>query len=193
MPGRRGGLASVQQTAVVFAGSRRGTISSDLSSRLVEVFRQSDCRFLVCCTTGIDACFRTILREMSASKTAVLCASQSRVRSARASGFEAVYTPSSGYSVTAGIHVRAVSVVSRSSILILFPDDPKHGSWDYVTQLIFNAAIQQHRSLFVSTDSPPVSTAQVRIVPGSLFGIVSGYWAIPLGVIPSDSPDESLP
>ena len=191
MPRRRGGLASTQYSVIVFAGSRRGIISENLSLQLTEALSRFGYRFLVGSTTGIDACFRTALKKIAPSKTTVMCVSSSRAHSTRASGLRAVHTPCNWYSIASTLHLRAIGAISRSSILVLFPDDPTTGAWGCGSQLTFNAAVQQHIPVFVVTEHPPLSTRQVRIFSTSLFGVASGYWGIPFGVAPSVRSDES--
>jgi hypothetical protein len=73
-------------------------------------------------------------------------------------------------------------MVSECSLLVLFPDDPSTGTWGKGSQLAFNTAVQQHKPVFVVTGIRPVETAQIYVVPASLFGVVSGYWVVPLSV-----------
>ena len=85
-------------------------------------------------------------------------------------------------SAAAALHRRTVAMISESSFLVLFADDPATGSWGKGSRLAFNTAIQQHKSVFVVTAIPPLDTEQLRVTTGSLFGVVSGYWVAPLGI-----------
>ena len=167
---------------VCFAGSRRGLVSERVSSRMIDRFSRLGYRFVVGGGgSGIEACFRGTLETIAASKTTVFCPSPGRVRSARASGFRAVYESSSDLSISATIHQRTASMVSKSSILVLFPDDSVTHTWDTSSLLAFNVAVQQHKTVFVATTVPPLATRQLYVIPASLFGATSGYWIIPRG------------
>lgn len=168
---------------VCFAGSRQGSISHEQCTRMVTYFYKLRYRFLVGCAPGIDHCFRQALSEVVPTKCwTVHCAFPGKARSLKQDGLPAVCRVPDAPSAAAALHRRTVTMVSACSLLVLFPDDPATGTWGKGSQLAFNTAVQQHKPVFVVTTIPPVETAQVRVVAASLFGVVSGYWVVPLGV-----------
>lgn len=168
---------------VCFAGSRQGSIDHEKCARITRCFSRLGFRFLVGCAPGIDRCFRKVLSESMPSKHwKVHCAFPGKAQTFKQDGLPAVCRVSGAPSAAAALYRRTVTMVSECSLLVLFPDDPSTGTWGKGSQLAFNTAVQQHKPVFVVTTIPPVETAQVRAVAASLFGVVSGYCVVPLGV-----------
>jgi len=164
---------------VGFAGSRRGVVPAAVSSRLLSALSALDCRFVVGCAPGVDACFRSALAASAASRATIFCAFPSRVRTVQASGLRAVCISSKGLSAAAALHRRTVTMVSGCDLLVLFPDDPATGSWGKGSSLAFNTAVQRHIPVFVVTEQPPAGTRQYRVFADSLCGVIKGYWVVP--------------
>ena len=177
------GTWSAAQGVVCFAGSRRGKVDENVCGALVQSFQNLGFRFLVGCAPGVDRCFRRALSNlMPTDRWAVHCAFPSRAQQFLNAGTHAICTEGNAPSAGAALHRRTVAMISESSFLVMFPDDPVTGSWGKGSRLAFNTAIQQHIPVFVVTAIPPLGTKQLRVTAGSLLGVVSGYWVAPLGV-----------
>jgi len=173
---------AIHQT-VCLAGSRRGSIDHEKCAHITRYFSKLGFHFLVGCAPGIDQCFRQAVSELVPAKHwTVHCAFPNRAHALKADGLPTVCKVSAASSAAAALHRRTVTMVSECTLLMLFPDDPTTGTWGKGSQLAFNTAVQQHKPVFVVSSIPPVETAQVRVVAASLFGVVSGYWVVPLGV-----------
>ena len=174
---------SAAQGVVCFAGSRRGKVSENTCSALIQSFQKLGFSFLVGCAPGVDQCFRQARSGLiPAERWTVHCAFQSRVQAFKKAGSPAICTVVDAPSAAAALHRRTVTMISEGSILVLFSDDPATGAWGRGSRLAFNTAVQQHRRVFVVTNIPPLSTKQLKVTVGSLFGVVSGYWVAPVGI-----------
>ena len=174
---------STAQGVVCFAGSRRGKVNEKACDALVQSFQRLGFRFLVGCAPGVDQCFRQALSGLIPSERwTVHCAFPSRVQAIKKAGSPAICMVSNAPSAAAALHRRTVTMISEGSFLVLFPDDPATGAWGRGSQLAFNTAVQQHKRAFIVTNFPPLSTKQLRVTAGTLFGVVSGYWVSPLDV-----------
>ena len=172
---------------VGFAGSRRGRIPEDVGVALAAVLFRHGFSIAVGCATGVDSCIREAIASAASSvRCTVHCAFRSRVREATALGLDAVCRVSGASSAAAALHWRTVLMVRECSLLVLFPDDPKTGTWGKGSRLAFNTAIQCHIPVFVVTAIPPLGTGQIQVEEGSLFGVIDGHWVIPQGVEAKD-------
>ena len=162
--------------AVCFAGSRHGTVKQTVSNVLVSSFARLGSRFLVGCAPGVGRCFRMALAASPAPIiSTVRCAFPSRLRSVEQEGLHGVCLVASAPSTAAALHRRTVAMVSRCSLLVLFPDNPITACWGRGSRLAFNTAVQRHIPVFVATAIPPLGSRNYTVEKGSLFGIVSGY------------------
>ena len=174
---------SVTQGVACFAGSRRGKVNKKVRTALIQSLQRLGFRFLVGCAPGVDQCFRQVLSDLVPSECwCIHCAFQSRALAFKQEGSRAICTVVNAPSFAAALHRRTVSMVSESSFLVLFPDDPSTGAWGRGSRLSFNTAVQQHKPVFVVTQNPPQHTKQLQVAAGSLSSVVSGYWVTPLGV-----------
>ena len=174
---------SVTQGVACFAGSRRGKVNKKVRTALIQSLQRLGFRFLVGCAPGVDQCFRQTLSDIVPSERwTVHCAFPSRAQSIRQEGAPATYTVCNAPTPAAALHRRTVTMVSECSLLVLLPDDPSTGAWGKGSRLAFNTAVQQHKPVFIVTAIPPLNTKQLKVIPGSLFSVVSGYWVAPLGV-----------
>ncbi|MAG13115.1 MAG: hypothetical protein CMN78_00785 [Spirochaetales bacterium] len=174
---------SAAQGIVCFAGSRRGKVNENACCALVQSFQRLGFSFLVGCAHGVDQCFRQALSDLiPAELWTVHCAFQSRVQAFKKAGSPAICRVTDAPSPGAALHRRTVTMISESSFLVLFPDDPATGAWGRGSRLAFGTAVQRHKPVFVVAAIAPSSTKQLRVTAGSLFGVVSGSWVAPLGV-----------
>jgi len=62
------------------------------------------------------------------------------------------------------------------------PTSTPDGRWGKGSGLVFRACMSHLKPIFVAgKNPPPIRAAHYRIVPGTLFELVSGYWAVPEG------------
>ena len=119
----------VPTRAVLFAGSRHGTVPPETATRLVDRLAGVGFGFLVGCAPGIDASFRqAVSRNAEARETSfIACAFEGRVGENKESGLTAGVVVPDGLSAAAALRRRTLWMVKRSVLLILFPDDPATG------------------------------------------------------------------
>jgi hypothetical protein len=166
----------MQSSIVCFAGSRYGSVPE--AAALISALAPQGTSFLVGCAAGIDRSFRQALLTY-ASRTTVHCAFPVLARQFAQSGLMAVCTVINAPSPAAALHRRTVNMVSDCTSLVLFPDNPRTGTWGRGSTLIFRTAMQQHKRIFVVTAIPPIAKRRTRVVPASLCGVVSGYLVVP--------------
>ena len=171
----------VPSRAVLFAGSRHGTVPPRLAAKLVDHLSDAGFGFLVGCAPGIDSCFRNaVSRNPDARESSfIACAFTSRVQQSEAHGLTASVVVPDGLSAAAALHRRTLWMVKRSVLLILFPDDPASGRWGKGSRLAFRSTLFQLKPVYVVTATPPADSPHYRMIPDSFFGIVDGYWAVP--------------
>ena len=162
--------------AVAFAGSRHGAVQD--AAALVCALASRGASFLVGCAPGVDGSFRQALVPF-ASCTTVHCAFPVRARNISQTGLKAVCKVGNAPSPAAALHRRTVGMVADCTHLVLYPDDPKTGTWGRGSSLAFRTAVQQHKRVFVVTTIPPLTNRHTRVTPASLCGIVSGYLVVP--------------
>ena len=169
---------SVIENAVMFAGSRNASVPQNKANALIKSFARLGFSFFVGCARGVDQCFRKALANSNYhSKTFVACAYAQRLN--RSFGlFASVVVPESVHPKAALVR-RTLWMVKRSSLVVLFPDNPETGKWGKGSTLVFNNTIHQLKPLFVVTKNPPQQNGLYRVLPSSFFGIVTGFWAIP--------------
>ena len=188
--GRPGRVPVREDRVAGLAGSRRGLIADEVGTSVVAALSRQGFHVVVGCASGIDGCFRdAVARSAFAKRCTVHCAFPSRVGGAEALGLRAVCCVSDVSSAAAALHWRTVLMVRECSLLVLFPDDPKTGTWGKGSRLAFNTAIQCHIPVFVVTGIPPLGTRQFQVEAGSFFGVIDGHWVVPQGVeVPDDQP-----
>lgn len=171
---------SVKEQAVMLAGSRNRDLPLDMCKDLVKELRLKGFGFLVGCAYGVDRSFRQALCYAPYHKhTFVACAFETRTAPIHSFGLDAfVVVPKNSPPKTA-LHRRTIWMVRRCQMLIVFPIDPKTGKWGKGSTLAFNSAIHNLKPVFVAAKTPPPENPLYIILPGDLFGIVSGFWAVP--------------
>ena len=172
----------VRPQVVALAGSRRGSLPESITTTLVHAFYALDLTFLTGCATGIDGCFRQVLKQRPfEQRSMVACAFESRARRFDSAGIAAYPVVPDGLSPAAALHRRTVWMVRRCGLLVLFPSDPVFGRWGKGSTLAFRTAVYNLKPVFVASPTAPPSSPLYRIFPASLFGIVSGFWVVPEG------------
>jgi len=169
---------AVRENAVMFAGSRFGLVPNSVCTQLVEQFSKLGFGFFVGCANGVDDCFRKAISETDAvTKSFVACAYMHRLE--RSYGIFASVVVPFEVSPKAALVRRSLWMVKRSSMVVLFPDNPKTLSWGKGSTIVFNAAVSQIKPVFVVTKNPPKQSSLYKIIPSNFQGIVSGFWCVP--------------
>ena len=70
-------------------------------------------------------------------------------------------------------------MVTRCSVVVLFPEG-RDRSWGPGSRLVLRTAVEQGKPVFVASATEPRTPAVVT--PGSLYGLVSGWWVVPHSV-----------
>ena len=175
----------VRPQAVAFAGSRNGAVHRDTAAALVEGFRRLGFGFLTGCSTGIDRCFRFAFaaNPAVAERAIVACAFPDREKWLTLGEVFATTVVPSGLTPAAALHCRTVWLVRKASLLVLLPDDPRSGRWGRGSRLAFNVARHNLKPVFLVTEQPPKPSVGESMYASNLFGVVDGYWVVPIGGI----------
>ena len=171
---------SVSQMSVLFAGSRYRVLPKSQCTLLVQALAKQGFSFLVGCAEGVDRSFR---RAISTSKyhnrCFVACAFDYRLKHSYTYGLFASVVVPKNLRPKAALHRRTVWMVKRCSMVVLFPENPKDGSWGAGSRLVFKAALYNLKPLFVVCSSPPPTSIHYRVLRSNLFGVVDGWWVVP--------------
>jgi hypothetical protein len=171
---------SVPQNAVLFAGSRNAVVSQQTAQGLVSAFARLGFGFFTGCATGIDTCFRQALSHANVTdNTFIACAFAHRVKPILDTGLFASCVVPEGVTPKAALVRRTLWMVKRSSLIVLFPDNPLTGRWGKGSSLVFHSAILQLKPLFVVTQKKPPEKSLYRVLPACFQGLITGYWVIP--------------
>jgi len=171
---------SVKDNAVLFAGSRNASVPEHLAKGLVNAFARLGFGFFVGCARGIDDRFRKALASSKyAERTFVACAFSKRVQRNMDTGLFASCVVPDGVPPKAALVRRTLWMVKRSSLVVLFPDDPETGNWGKGSTVVFNATVLQLKPLFVVSKAQPKPKGFYKVLPACFQGLVNGYWVIP--------------
>ena len=167
----------VQPLGVLLAGSRSGVLPQGLCRQVVRRLAAEGFAFFVGCAPGVDASFRLALaQEGLGRKSFVACASRDRLRGS-CGLFASVVVPP-GLSMAAALHRRTVWMVKRCCMAVLFPEGADR-SWGPGSRLVLRAALEQLKPVFVASGTEPRAPAPAVLLPGSLYGLVGGWWVVP--------------
>ena len=166
--------------SVAFAGSRHTRVPEEITVPLVRAVYTDGFSLLTGCAPGVDQSFRTVLaRPEYAHVSLIACAFPSRARTLRTRSLAAVTVVPRGLTARQALARRTVWMVRRASVLVLFPEHPQTGRWGPGSTLAFRTAAHNLTPVFVVAASSPPDSLLYRIVPGKLFGVVSGFWTVP--------------
>ena len=171
---------SVPQMSVLFAGSRYKKVSQSVCNSLVQALAKQGFSFLIGCAEGVDRSFRlAISKSQYHDRCFVACAFRQRLKEHYTCGLFASVVVPKNIPPKAALHRRTVWMVKRCSMVVLFPDNPKDGSWGKGSRLVFKAALYNLKPMFIVSSTPPPRSIHYRVLKSSLFGIVEGYWVVP--------------
>ncbi|MBD3327814.1 hypothetical protein GF340_00760 [Candidatus Peregrinibacteria bacterium] len=171
---------TVPQKAVMRAGSRNRQVGRSVCAGLLSSFTWHGFSFFVGCAQGVDKCFReAITGSPFKEHSFVACAFEQRVEYSYSRGLIAEKVVPDNLPPKAALHRRTVWMASRSSMLLLFPEDPTTGKWGKGSTLAFETAMYHNKPVFVAEAQPPQKSEHYCILPSRLFAIVDGYWIIP--------------
>ena len=66
----------------------------------------------------------------------------------------------------------------RCCMAVLFPEDPVTGRWSRGSTLVYRAALDQLKPVFVVCSSSPKGSDRYRVIGSCLYG-VEGFWVVP--------------
>lgn len=171
---------SVRDNTVLFAGSRNACIKEQLAKGLVDAFARLGFGFFVGCARGIDQSFRKALaKSQYAERAFVACAFSKRVQRNTDTGLYASCVVPDGVPPKAALVRRTLWMVKRSSLVVLFPDNPETGNWGKGSTVVFKATVLQLKPLFVVSKTRPKPRGLYKVLPACFQGLVNGYWVIP--------------
>ncbi len=164
----------VEAGSVMFAGSRYLKIPQETARLIVSGFDRLGFSFLTGCAAGVDESFRSVLAlDQFSESVIVACAFRRRMESLK--GLFTLFVVPEGLAPRAALAKRTLWMVSRCSLLVLFPSEP----FGKGSLLAFKSAIFQNKPVFVVSDVIPDSNDLYSVVSSNLFGVVKGYWCIP--------------
>jgi hypothetical protein len=166
-------------------------VPQEVAVSLVSSFASLGFSFYTGCAAGVDACFRSALAGSAAREQSfIACAFASRARRHSGSGAYASVVVPDGLTPRAALHRRTVWMVRRCSLLVLFPESPPDGRWGAGCRLAFRTALANLIPVFVAASSAPAESEHYRMLPDTLFGVVSGFWVVPHPVTEGGPCDE---
>jgi hypothetical protein len=170
---------SVSDNAVLFAGSRNVQLPNRVCSTIISGFaRLGKANFLVGCAHGVDESFRAAFsRSAHAHEVFVACAFKNRVQNCN--GLFAYHVVPPGVPPKGALVRRTLWLVKNCSMAVIFPDNPRTGSWGKGSRLAFNSCIYQLKPVFIVSETPPPETLYYNVLPSDLFATVSGWWVVP--------------
>ena len=171
---------SVPQISVLLAGSRYKAVPQNVCNSLVQALAKQGFSFLVGCANGVDRSFRlAISKSQYHERCFVACAFRQRLKQYYTYGLFASVVVPKNIPPKAALHRRTVWMVKRCSMVVLFPDNPKDGSWGKGSRLVFKAALYNLKPMFIVSSTPPPRSIHYRVLKSNLFGVVEGYWVVP--------------
>ncbi len=170
---------AVQKLGVLFAGSRHQEVPQSMCKALIQGLAGDGFSFWVGCANGVDRSFRKSLSESAyTDRVFVGCAFRGRVKALSNYGLSASVVVPEGLSPKAALRRRTLYLVKRSCMVVLLPDDPFTGQWGRGSSLVFRAALDQLKPVFVICSSCPKKSDHYRVIGSCLYG-AEGFWVVP--------------
>ena len=170
---------SVQKLGVLFAGSRHQEVPQYICKSLIHGLAGDGFSFWVGCANGVDRSFRKSLSESAfTDRVFVGCAFKGRVKALSNYGLSASVVVPQGLSPKAALRRRTLYLVKRCCMVVLFPDNPFTCQWGRGSFLVFRAALDQLKPVFVICSSSPKNSDHYRVISSCLYG-AQGFWVVP--------------
>jgi hypothetical protein len=167
------------EPVVMFAGSRHGILPCKITETLVLALAKEGFSFLTGCAKGIDFSFRKALSRLNMHKVSfVACALVGRADLRNTLGLPASMVVKEFLPPKIALHNRTVYLVKRTSVAIVFPDNPFSNVWGNGSKLVIRECIKSGKPVFVVSDKMLEESKEYKILPSSLYGIISGYWVL---------------
>jgi hypothetical protein len=167
------------EPVVMFAGSRHGLLPRKVSESLVLGLAKEGFSFLTGCAKGIDYSFRLALSKLHMHEVSfVACAFVGRADLRNTFGLPASLVVPEFLPPREALHKRTVYLVNRTSLAIVFPDNPFSNCWGNGSKLVIKECIKSGKPVFVVSDKMLEDSKEYKILPSSLYGIINGYWVL---------------
>ena len=164
------------EPVVMFAGSRHGYLPRKVTESLVLALAKEGFSFLTGCAKGIDYSFRLALSRLNMhEKSFVACALVGRADIRNTFGLPASMVVPEFLPPREALHKRTVYLVKRTSLAIVFPDNPFSNIWGNGSKLVIR---ESGKPVFVVSDKMLEDSCAYKILPSSLYGIINGYWVL---------------
>jgi hypothetical protein len=174
----------VPKAPILFAGRSNQVLDQRKSNLLVQGFHHAGFSCATGCATGVDESFRKAFSvEFSeATPDLVACAFEKRTLESQELGIPCSYVAKSYMYPHEALRHRTMWLVKQCSLLVLFPDDPKTGTWGKGSRLAFHTAKRLGKPSFVVSAKPPLDDQETITQEANLFGLFWGTWVIPKGL-----------
>lgn len=165
--------------ALLFAGSRHLDINQRTCHFLITQLGKLGLSFITGCATGVDNSFKLALsRSEYRDKTLIACAFRQRLKFSY--GLKTSLVVSGKLIPKVALARRTLWMASHCSMAVIFPSSPIGRGSLLALKSIVTAG---KPSFLVSTswsDLCRLGLKNVKILPSSLFGVVNGFWIVPL-------------
>jgi len=166
---------------VMFTGSRHGRLPRKITETLVMALAKEGFSFFVGCAKGIDYSFRLALSNLNMhERSFVACAFVGRADLRNTLGLPASMVVEEFLPPKIALHERTVYLVKNTSLAIVFPDNPLSGFWGKGSKLVIRECVNRGKPVFVVSEKMLTDSNEYKLLPSSLYGIVSGYWVLSL-------------
>ncbi len=184
--------SGVPVAGVLLAGSRHGQVPQPVCRTLLAGLGGAGFGFLVGCAPGVDASFQQALfRSRYAGRALVGCAFCSRLHEWAGSPLAACLVAPAGLSPAAALRRRTLWLVKRCCLALLFPLDPATGRWGPGSRLVYRAALEQLKPVFIAGPERPAVPAHCRVVGSTLYGL-EDWWVVPHPIYSGGPCDEEF-
>jgi hypothetical protein len=169
----------VKEGSLLFAGSRHLDLEAKTCRLLVSQLGKLGLSFITGCATGVDLSFKRVLSKSGyKDKTFIACAFKERLRFSF--GLKSSLVVSDRLAPKVALAKRTLWMTGQASMAVIFPSSPiGRGS-----ALALKSMIAESKPVFlVSTswdDLSKTGLKNVKIMASSLFGVVNGFWIVPI-------------
>lgn len=173
----------VKSGRVLFAGSRYTSIPHQICSDLIKAFGSLGFSFITGCASGVDASFRMAMQD-SSFRHLSLVACAFRDRQERINFIHSLFVVPDNLPPKVALARRTLWMTSHCNLLVLFPFGYAQGKpsnpMGKGSILAFKSAIYNNKPVFVVSDVIPDDSNLYTIHKSNLFGVVQGFWCLPI-------------